>query len=758
MLGVAVHFEKSGTVTDCNFTNNKGSDSTTFGGAVCMDSGSVTNCNFVNNYAYYGGAVNFINEGVIVNCNFTDNTAISGGAVYFATLGTVSDCNFINNTVMDDGGAIYMKSGSIENCNFTLNSADWGGAFHSAENSNIKFMSCNFINNSAKNGGGAVYFIDSGNVSDCYFANNSADWGGAVRIYSGLLAGCYFVINSASNGSAVYLDDGNLINCNFTNNIASGDGGSVYFESTGTVENCNFANNSATDVNSWGGAVYFEEEGALINCNFTNNQATGEESRGGAIYFAGSGSAINCNFINNAAVEWGGAILFVSNGNVENCNFTGNNATAGSAIYFYSTQATKNVSNSIFLNNRANANELIVTKNENNITITFIGQNNLLNAIYSTNDAELTFTNVTFTNVTYWGAYGITNTGSSTTNPSRLNKEAGQNITVGVVVNDELVLNEVKVTDDNGTIVLDITAGENYFICVHHIEDSYYTEAEKTVSNMTFYVNVTSQATTNKMVNITAKSNIYSKVMLGKLLFILPDNVEINATYGGNGTWWAVHTFDDYGDYQVNASYTGLTNVSITNATVTISKIKTELTASEITTTYNINKDLVITLKDSEGTVLSGVSIVVDLNGAKTYTTDNNGQVKVSTKGLAPKVYTAKITFNGDSKYAKSTKDVQVNVKKATPKLTAKKKTFKTTTKTKKYTITLKSNTGNAIKKAKVTLKVKGKTYKTTTNSKGKATFKITKLNKKGTFKTTVSYKGNNYYNKITKKVYIKVK
>ena len=166
---------------------------------------------------------------------------------------------------------------------------------------------------------------------------------------------------------------------------------------------------------------------------------------------------------------------------------------------------------------------------------------------------------------------------------------------------------------------------------------------------------------------------------------------------------------------------------------------------------------MVITLKDITGKALSGVKVTVDLNGAKTYTTDKNGQVKVSTKGLAPKAYTAKVTFNGDTNYDKSTKDIKVTVKKATPKLTAKKKTFKTTPKTKKYTIVLKDNTGKAIKKAKVTLKVKGKTYKATTNSKGKATFKITNLNKKGTFKATITYKGNKYYNKVSKKANIKV-
>ena len=189
----------------------------------------------------------------------------------------------------------------------------------------------------------------------------------------------------------------------------------------------------------------------------------------------------------------------------------------------------------------------------------------------------------------------------------------------------------------------------------------------------------------------------------------------------------------------------------------TVNKQTTSITAADVSTTYNINKELLITVKDSNGNALPGVSVTVDLNGAKTYATDSNGQVKVTTKGLAPKAYTAKVTFNGNTNYEKSTNDVKVTVNKATPKLTAKKKTFKKSVKTKKYTVVLKDNTGKAIKKAKVTLKVKGKTYKATTNSKGKATFKIKKLNKKGTFKATVTYKGNKYYNKVTKKAKIKV-
>ena len=44
------------------------------------------------------------------------------------------------------------------------------------------------------------------------------------------------------------------------------------------------------------------------------------------------------------------------------------------------------------------------------------------------------------------------------------------------------------------------------------------------------------------------------------------------------------------------------------------------------------------------------------------------------------------------------------------------------------------------------------------TNNRGNATFKIKKLTKKGTYKTTVTFKGNKYYNKVVKKVKIKIK
>ncbi|WP_405305551.1 Ig-like domain repeat protein [Methanobrevibacter sp.] len=215
------------------------------------------------------------------------------------------------------------------------------------------------------------------------------------------------------------------------------------------------------------------------------------------------------------------------------------------------------------------------------------------------------------------------------------------------------------------------------------------------------------------------------------------------------------------GNYNFTITYSGdnkYSSFSRTNSISVTKIIPTTVTSSAITTAYNGGKYLVATLKDINGKPIVGVQVTINLNGVKYLTTDKNGQVKLSTNGLAPNTYTATITFAGNTNYAKSTTTAKVTVKKATPKLTANKKTFKKSVKTKKYTVTLKDNQNKAMKNIKVTIKVNKKTYTAKTNAKGKATFKIKKLTKKGKYNVAVTYKGNKYYNKVTKKAKIIVK
>lgn len=217
----------------------------------------------------------------------------------------------------------------------------------------------------------------------------------------------------------------------------------------------------------------------------------------------------------------------------------------------------------------------------------------------------------------------------------------------------------------------------------------------------------------------------------------------------------------DVGKYSVTI-FNVRTNEYITNWIYIIDpnkkdKLQTEFVANTVTATYNINKNLVITLKDAKGKALSGVKITVVLNGAKTYTTDKNGQIKINVANLVPNTYTAKITFAGNANYKASEANAKVIVKKANVKLTAKKKTFKAKVKVKKYTVILKDNKGRVMKNVKLTLTIKKRIYRATTNSYGKAIFKI-KLTKKGKYTALTKFYSNKYYNAVTKKVQITIK
>ena len=118
----------------------------------------------------------------------------------------------------------------------------------------------------------------------------------------------------------------------------------------------------------------------------------------------------------------------------------------------------------------------------------------------------------------------------------------------------------------------------------------------------------------------------------------------------------------------------------------------------------------------------------------------------------APGTYTVKLTSanNGYKTY-------KIKIYKASPALKAGAKAFKVKVKVKKYNAVLKVN-GKALKAKKITLTVNGKTYAGKTNSKGVATIKITKLNRKGTFKASVRFAGDKYYNKATRNIKIAVR
>ncbi len=164
-----------------------------------------------------------------------------------------------------------------------------------------------------------------------------------------------------------------------------------------------------------------------------------------------------------------------------------------------------------------------------------------------------------------------------------------------------------------------------------------------------------------------------------------------------------------------------------------------------------------ITQKLKSYQYIKNKKVTFTVNG-KSYsaTTNSKGVATVKISLNKKGKYTYKAKFAGDGTYKAVTKSATLTIKPLATSLTLKKYTYKKSSKSKKLKATLKSGT-KVLKNKKVSFKVNGKTYSAKTNSKGIATVKI-KLTKKGTFKYTAKFAGDNVYKAISKsnKVVIK--
>lgn len=224
------------------------------------------------------------------------------------------------------------------------------------------------------------------------------------------------------------------------------------------------------------------------------------------------------------------------------------------------------------------------------------------------------------------------------------------------------------------------------------------------------------------------------------------------------------------GNHAISTSYTGDDNYEgFTSGAKTVDIPKASIPGGE----NAIN----MTSPADSATPSYSIKLPADAKGNLTVTVDGktnytealiNGSATVKVPELAAGTHKITVTYSGDDKYSSISKNTSVNVpKKAThapkktkvaTKIIAKNKKFKAKKKVKKYTITLKTKAGKAIKNVQVTIKIGKKTYKAKTNAKGKATFKIKKLTKKGKYKAVIKFKGNANYKACSKKVKITIK
>jgi predicted outer membrane repeat protein len=185
-------------------------------------------------------------------------------------------------------------------------------------------------------GMGAAVYVDSTPV-DC----------GVMGMLNTTFVNCRFTDNIAQlDGGAIYdlRADVEIRNCIFESNSADGGGAIKIYESSPTIEQCFFTGNNSTAPGSWGGGAICEDYlcyGTITNCLFHNNQST---SNGGAMAFHMAYPTVtNCTFSSNGAVNYGGAIYTnTASPTCRNCIFYYDtpaeiyNATSSTAAVTYS--------------------------------------------------------------------------------------------------------------------------------------------------------------------------------------------------------------------------------------------------------------------------------------------------------------------------------------------------------------------------------------------------------------------------------------
>ena len=326
------------TIDNCYFINNRGAKSVVYIYGNSDKPISVRNSVFTNNHMV---SIYVYNHSLHINGNvtFENNKGSSIFVLY-------SNITFAGNSAVT----------------FYNNSAHYGGAIYSDDNSVISFKGhcrVNFTANRAVVDGGAVYSIDDSVISFegssiMTFAKNMANWGGAMYSkdnsnisFKGDSTVTYDENRALQNGGAIYLDRNSVISfqehsfVRIDNNNAILGGAIFYFIECGILfeghSKVTFNKNNAIGT---GGAIHSDDNYVLsfkgnTEVTFTENNA------------AGSGGAITDYKYNNISFEGQSVVLFERN-------------TAeidGGAIYssFHSTVSIKEQSEVLFIANRARA-------------------------------------------------------------------------------------------------------------------------------------------------------------------------------------------------------------------------------------------------------------------------------------------------------------------------------------------------------------------------------------------------------------------
>ena len=775
-----------GSAENSTFINNTAK---VYGGAIrdC----SAVNCTFTGNSAEYGGAAS---QNSIVNCTFTDNNATFGGAMYY---GTAENCTFIGNSALINGGA--MGFAAAVNCTFTNNAAgEDGGAMEYST-----ALNCTFTSNAAGEDGGA---INMGQAENSTFINNSANRGGAMWCKNMNVINCIFVDNTAVCGSALYIAGSAVISdsCIF-DNLANSTSLELIVNLTGnnvTVKSVlTGGDNLLNGIYAESGNVslrnvsYLGFDG-LMNTgkDMVTPVASADLSDNGTLVYMDSreaGQNITIEIYRNGIPYYEDTILSDIYG-VVSVAFTDlkpGNYTVKSYLRKNSYYTLINSSESLFTIDSVAT--FIVAVKEFDVLATDYNAGERGNFIYATladEDGNPLFNKtiqIAINGVIYnfktneEGIAGIKiNLASANTYTCAWFFQGDELYNASLLASSRIVINKKPIT---------ISASN----CVFKASAKTKTVTAKITTRANPYDGKTYLAK-NKLVTLTLNGRIYNGRTDENGVVKFNIQVTKKGTYNavikfaGDRTYEAASktikiTLDDKGSTTaqkasaksivLTSSNNGVGEKAIPTSNLDSNKnssvIDAEKEFTRMACDYEAGEKgdyFYVTLKDSNGNVLSNKTVQIAVNGPiYNVTTDKNGTAALMINLASANTYTYALAFSGDGEYnAAPLVSSKLIVVKKPITITAKDQTFKATAKTKTVTATLSTSKNpydgkTYLSHKKVTLKVDGKTYTGTIDGAGKVSFNV-QLTKKGTYSAVISFDGDKTYESAAKTIKITVK
>ena len=298
----------------------------------------------------------------------------------------------------------------------------------------------------------------------------------------------------------------------------------------------------------------------------------------------------------------------------------------------------------------------IVNGNDITVDVIFSGKDNLMNAIFVSDDYFIQ-------NVTYWSADGVTNSDIDVPSVSQL--EAGQNITLELIDNAFNTITFVNVTNIKGETRIHApkVKGGRYVVVVSHKEDNYYTEISRyevmefKSNNPELNVNVDDiyyheNATVNVKINVNATGNVT----------IYLDGIEQSVENITGGVAVLNISGLKVGNYNVTVYYPG--NSEFINSTVSTTFNVLKINSTIVVSTVDVSDGAEVPVNITVGPYddLTG-NVYVTIEGIYGTALKINGrELQTVVKNLADGEYNITAHYVGDNNYYASTNTTSFTV------------------------------------------------------------------------------------------------